>query len=126
MTRTSANQSLGEVLRTTRTACGMKLRTFAKDLEISPTHLSDVENDRRVPSEELLREMAGRLKLDFDELMSLAGRLGGETEQFAQREPVAAALFRKVSASQPSRDQLKALDKALDQILKGRDERKRK
>lgn len=119
MGKTSANQSLGEVLRAARGERGLKLRAFAKDLDISPTHLSDVENDRRVPSEDLLRAIATRLGLDFDAIMSLAGRLGDQTEQFAQREPTAAALFRKVSARQPSRDQLKELDKALDQILKG-------
>lgn len=119
MGKANTTQSLGDVLRTARGQHGLKLRAFAKDLDISPTHLSDVENDRRVPSEDLLRAISTRLRLDFDTIMSLAGRLGGETEQFAQREPTAAALFRKVSARQPSRDQLKELDKALDQILKG-------
>lgn len=109
--------TLGDVIREARTEQGHKLRPFAKVLGISPTHLSDVEHNRRVPSDGVLEEIAKQLGLDFDELMNLAGKLGDEIEQFAQQRPEAAALFRKVSSARPSSDVLKQLDAALEKLL---------
>jgi transcriptional regulator with XRE-family HTH domain len=111
------SKTLGERIREARVAHGFKLRPFAKKLEISPTHLSDVEHDRRVPSEELLGEIARELDLDFDTLMNLAGRLGEKAEQYAQAEPAAAALFRKLSDKKAGKTILKQLDSQLDELM---------
>ena len=44
-----ADKTLGEVIRDARIAKdGMKLRELARLLEVTPSYVSDIENDRRV------------------------------------------------------------------------------
>lgn len=95
--RVSPHPSLGEFIRIARVAHAYSLRDVAKHLKISPSYLSDIENDRRVPAEPVLRGLADRLILDFDILMSLAGRLDSQTQRLLRRAPAAAVLFRKLS-----------------------------
>jgi transcriptional regulator with XRE-family HTH domain len=97
MANTHANKSLGEVIRDARVASGRGLRDFARILEITPSYQSDIENDRRVPSEVVLKKLATSLRLDFKELMALAGRFGEHAERYIRRHPTAGALFRKLS-----------------------------
>lgn len=110
-------RTLGEMIREARIA-RFKLREFARELDVSPTHLSDVENDRRVPSEELLSEIADRLNLDLDKLMAAAGRVPEDTRRFIENNPEAISLFRKVSALRP--DELKKLGKKADDMARKR------
>lgn len=109
--------SLGETIRAARLA-RFKLREFARLLEVSPTHLSDVEHDRRVPSEELLTKMAPHLDLDLDQLLAAAGRVPEEARRAMENNPQAVALFRRVSAL--SSDQLKELKSLADDIAHGK------
>lgn len=115
--------TLGERIRAARIELRIKLRPFAQRLAISPTHQSDIENDRRIPSEELLQAIARELRLDFDELMNLTGRLGDRAKRYAQEEPAAAALFRKLSEKRAGETIIKQLDAQLD-ALTGRKKRK--
>jgi transcriptional regulator with XRE-family HTH domain len=112
--------TLGERIRAARIEQGFKLRSFAQKLGISPTHQSDIENDRRVPSEELLRAIAQELRLAFDELMDLTGRLGNKARRYAQEEPAAAALFRKLSEKKATKRIIDQLDAQLDELTKGK------
>ncbi len=97
--RTPPNASLGDFVREARVARGDSLREIARQLKVSPSYLSDIENDRRVPSETVLRDMARLLSLDFDLLMARAGRLEKQTERLLKRAPAAAVLFRRLSDS---------------------------
>ena len=111
------SSSLGETIREARLA-RFKLREFARLLEVSPTHLSDVENGRRTPSEELLTQIASHLGLDLDKLLAAAGRVPEDTRRFIENNPQAIPLFRKVSALGPN--QLKKLEKEADQMVRGK------
>lgn len=94
----AVDRSLGARLREARIERKFGLREFARSLEIAPSYLSDIENDRRVATEHLLQAMARDLALDFDELMALGGRLGEETTRYVREVPAAARLFRRISA----------------------------
>ena len=111
------SSSLGDTIREARLA-RFKLREFARLLGVSPTHLSDVENDRRVPSEELLTKMASYLELDLDELLAAAGRVPEEARRFMENNPQAVSLFRRVS--ELDADQFKRLRKLAEQITDGK------
>lgn len=91
------NPTLGELLRDARVQKGISLRTIAKDLGIAPSYLSDIENDRRVPAEEVLKRAATLLGIDFDQVMAQAGRFGEKAERYFRRQPEAVLLFRKIS-----------------------------
>lgn len=97
MANSDSNQTLGTVIRDARVKSGRSLREFSKLLDITPSYQSDIENDRRVPAEEVLKRIADLLALNFEDLMALAGRLGGDAERYLRRQPAAGALFRKLT-----------------------------
>ena len=104
---------------------GKRLRPFAEELELAPSYLSDIENDRRVPSEEVMKRIAGKLGLDFDHLMALAGRFGEEAERYIKKNPAAGVLFRRISQGNLREEELKKLLEMTEK-LGGHSERKGK
>jgi len=110
-------KSLGETIQEARSR-RFKLREFARLLEVSPTHLSDVENNRRIPSEELLSQIAKHLGLELDDLLAAAGRVPADTLRFIEKHPEAISLFRKVTALQPK--DFKALERAAEDLVRKR------
>lgn len=110
--------SFGEMLREARVKKGVSLRSLAAELKITPSYLSDIENDRRVPSEDVLQLLALLLGLDFDDLMAQAGRFGEEAERYLKHQPTAVKLFRRISESNLGEDQLKDLLRAVDDANK--------
>jgi len=115
----NTGKTLGQVIRDARVATGVSLREFSKKLGITPSYQSDIENDRRIPSEDVLKKMAGLLSLDFEDLMALGGRFGEEAERYLRRHPTAGALFRKLSETNAPEEVLrKMLEEAKDQDRK--------
>lgn len=101
--------TLGDEIREARMKAGKRLRPFAEELELAPSYLSDIENDRRVPSEEVMKRIAGKLSLNFDHLMALAGRFGEEAERYIKKNPAAGVLFRRISQGNLREEQLMKL-----------------
>lgn len=120
MADTRDAKTLGEIIRGARIPKG-SLREFAKKFDITPSYLSDIENDRRVPAEDVLRQIAGVLALDFDELMARAGRFGEEADRYMRRHPTAGVLFRQISDSNLPEDDLTKLLKNAKELAKKRE-----
>ena len=114
------NQRLGELIQEARLP-RYKLREFARVLGVSPTHLSDVENDRRIPSEALLIDIAQYLELDIDELIVATRRISEDTKRYAQEVPEAVSLFRKISNRELSAEELHQLKRATERIVSQRE-----
>ncbi len=110
--------SFGETLRDARVKKGVSLRSLAAELKITPSYLSDIENDRRVPSEDVLQQLANLLNLNFDDTMAQAGRFGEEAERYLKQQPTAVKLFRRISESKLDEEDLKKLLKAVDDANK--------
>ena len=110
------NRTLGDCVRDARTDKDLGLRELAKRLEVAPSYLSDIENDRRTPSEEVLHAVARELELDFDELMARAGRVGQQAERYLRRVPTAGILFRRISERNLSAEQLGHLLREVDEL----------
>jgi len=63
------NKSFGAFIREKRLEKEISLRQFAAKLDLSPVHMSNMENDRRpAPKGKALERMAALLKLDKQEL----------------------------------------------------------
>lgn len=90
--------TLGVVLRSAREAKRTSLREAARSVGISPSYLSDLERDLRIPSEEVLAKLAALLSLDLENLIPLTGRLGGKAERYLRDHPLAGLLLRKIAA----------------------------
>lgn len=108
--------TLGDEIREARIKAGIRLRAFAEELNLAPSYLSDIENDRRVPSEEVLKRLADKLNLEFDHLMALAGRFGEKAERYMKRNPTAGVLFRRISESNLREEELRKLLEMTERI----------
>ena len=108
---------LGDIINSARLKKGMGLRALARDIGIAASYLSDIENDRRVPSEAVLRDIARLLDLDFDLLMQQAGRLGEDAERYLRGNRLAGRLFRRIAESRLDQE---ALENLLEE-LKGKE-----
>jgi len=105
------NRTLGDVIHDARAKLKLSLRDVTKQLDITPSYLSDIENNRRVPSEEVLGKLAGLLRLDPDDLMARAGRFGEDAVRYMKRTPAAGVLFRRLAEG-------KASGETVEEILK--------
>lgn len=90
-------ESLGGIIRSAREESGATLRMVAKDLRVTPPYLSDIERNRRIPSEVVLARLSVYLGLDFNMLMQRAGRIGKSAEQYVKVDRLAGLLFRKIA-----------------------------
>ena len=108
--------SVGDIINRARVRKRLGLRALARELNIAPSYLSDIENDRRVPSETVLRDMARVLELDFDQLMQEAGRLGEGAEQYLRDNELAGRLFRRIARSQLDQEALEKLMSSLEEL----------
>lgn len=102
-------KGLGETIRTARIAKGLGLRETAKSLDIAPSYLSDIETDRRAPSDDVMQRIATLLQIEFDDLMARAGRVGEEAERLLKRQPAAGVLFRRLAETGASGDDIERL-----------------
>jgi transcriptional regulator with XRE-family HTH domain len=109
------NRTLGEVIHDARVKLKLSLRDVAKKLDLTPSYLSDIENNRRIPSEEVLGRLAKLLHLDYDDLMARAGRFGEDAVRYMMRTPAAGVLFRRLAQEQASGDTIEKLLKVHDQ-----------
>lgn len=108
------NKVLGDFIREKRDDRDLSLREFAKKLgNISPAHISDIENGRRFPSEELLRKMAPLLQVTVEELQKHDMRPPvDELRKLVERDPTYGIALRKLTESRVTPD---ALVRFLDQ-----------
>jgi transcriptional regulator with XRE-family HTH domain len=113
--------TLGDYVRQARLAKALSLRDLAAKLDLAPSYLSDIENDRRVPSEEVLRRLSTELELDFDQLMAFAGRFGDRADRYLKRNPTAGRLFRRLSEANLGEQELKKLLHQADLLRKKRE-----
>jgi len=76
----------GDALRALRMAKGISLRKFADQVGVSPTYLSQVEqNNIDPPTAERVKKMAEILGENTDELIGLAGRVPGDLPRIIQK-----------------------------------------
>lgn len=111
-----ADKTLGEIIRHARTSLDMTLRELARRLDVTPSYVSDIENDRRVPSEEVLIRIAAVLDLDANDLVARSGRLASDTEKYMRQTPAATTLFRKVTQQRLNEQQIAALMEKVDEL----------
>lgn len=100
---TKNRATFGQVLREARLAKGITLRKFAEMVGISPTYLSQVEQDNvDPPTAERVKTMAELLGANSDEWIALAGRLPVDLPGIIQKQPTKMPeLLREVSGLTP-------------------------
>lgn len=121
MAKKKPGKTFGQLLREKRTEKGFSLRKFAGLVGISPTYLSQVEQDNvDPPTADRVKKMAELLEENVDEWTSLAGRLTEDLPEIIHEAPNAVPdLLRAVRGL--TADQLKQLREAAER-MKGDDE----
>jgi len=108
---------LGEEIRRLRLRAGFTLRGLAADLGVSAAHLSDIEHNRRRPSEKLLRKISDKLRkvgATYESLERLISGIDAKTREWAASTPGARALLRRLlDTDQDPRKIHRALEKLL-------------
>ncbi len=99
----------------------MPLRALARQLKVAPSYMNDIENDRRVPSEAVLRRIASELDLDADLLLAGAGRVGEGAREYIRANPTAGVLFRRMSDAGLDEQDVKKLLQQAEKMISKRD-----
>lgn len=93
-------ESLGATIRRLRLEADYGLREFAGLVEISAAYQSDIEHDRRVPTDDVLRRTAEilgrRVNTNFEVLRGISPRLDAEVRDVLEKSPEANQLLREV------------------------------
>jgi transcriptional regulator with XRE-family HTH domain len=99
--------TLGETIRQLRDQRDLSLREFAKRVGSTPAHISDIENNRRNPSDELLEKIAAALSTPLEELKKLDRRVPlEELKEAIRRDPALGFALRKVAEQKVSAEDL--------------------
>ncbi len=91
------DETIGDRLRVGRARKRLTLRQTATAIGRTASYLSDIENGRRTPSEDVVVALARVLELDVDDLMAAAGRIGEDADHYLRQNPEAGILFRRLS-----------------------------
>jgi HTH-type transcriptional regulator, competence development regulator len=112
-------KSFGQLLRETRLEKGFGLRKFAEMAGVSPTYMSQVEQDNcDPPTAERVKRMAELLGANSDEWISLAGRLPDDLEGIVHRQPTEMPQLLR-EANGLSAEQLRQIREQIRQMKSG-------
>jgi HTH-type transcriptional regulator, competence development regulator len=116
MSKKKPGKTFGQFLRDKRVAKGFSLRKFAELVGVSPTYLSQVEQDNvDPPTADRVKRMAELLGESVDEWTALAGRLTEDLPEIIREEPTAVpGLLRAVRGL--TADQLRRLRDNAEQM----------
>jgi transcriptional regulator with XRE-family HTH domain len=90
MAKKIPEKTFGQTLRERRIAKCFSLRKFAEQVGISPTYLSQVEQDNiDPPTADRVKRMAELLGENIDEWTALAGRLTEDLPEIIRESPTA-------------------------------------
>lgn len=98
--------SFGKLIADLRSKEGLGIKGLAPRVGITYTYLSKLENDRAVPSADVIGKLARYFRYDVDVLMLAAGRVPPAALEILQRNPQEAIAFLREkfgSAGRPKR-----------------------
>jgi transcriptional regulator with XRE-family HTH domain len=113
-------RSIGDLIREARKNAGWTLRELAAKVAVHYTYISDIEKDRRIPSETVLSNLAKQLNLDLDKVMAIAGKFGENVDRYLRRHPTMGVIIRRIADSDLSEKDLKKLLPKLDRLISDR------
>lgn len=100
-------KTLGDRIRELRTEKDWSLREFGRRIGKTAPHLSDIENNRRNPSEEVLRSIASELDTTYEALKQYDQRVPvKELKRRANEEPTYGFALRRLAESDVSAQEL--------------------
>jgi len=118
-----AGQTFGQALRALRMKEDVTLRDMARRLGVTPTYLSQVEQDKfKPPTEDRIKQMGLILNLpqeQVDELVAMAGRVSQDLREVVTEHPREMATFLRTAKGLTAEDILELTKRA--QKLRNKD-----
>lgn len=118
--------SLGQEILRLRTLAGMTLRAFAEKIEVSAAYVSDIEHDRRRPSDDVLKRIVRELRhvgATHEGLDQLNTRLERDLQNWVANTPSVRHMLRQVKQSgRDPKDILKQLEEDAKRTKRGKPE----
>lgn len=112
------HQEFGQFIRDSREELKITLRQLARDVEVSPTYLSQIEQGNFAPpSEEKIKLLAKHLKLDEDKLMAMADKIPSDLKPIFTEQPKPVADFLR-TAQGLSKEDWEKLRKQAEKLQK--------
>src|SRR4051812_28974201 len=101
-------KTFGDFIRECRDAQDMSLREFARKLgDISPAHISDIENGKRHPSDELLGKISHLLRVPVNELRKYDARPPvNELKRMVRQDPAYGVALRRLAETKVNPEDL--------------------
>ena len=115
-----AKKTFGKTIGQLRAKNKLGLRELARELDISPMHISNIEKEKSMASPELIARMAKRLGADLDQLLHLADQIDPAVVGVIQEKPKTIPNFLR-SAKNLSKEQWDELQKQVDKMNKQSD-----
>ncbi len=116
-------QTFGQALRALRMEKDVTLRDMARRLDVTPTYLSQVEQDKfNPPTEDRIKQISQVLDLpqeQVDELVAMAGRVSKDLHDAVKEHPREMATFLRTARGLTAEDIRKLTKRA--QKLKDKD-----
>ena len=79
--------TFGKKLKSLRREKGIGIKTLAPELKINYTYLSKLENDKILPSTELIKRISKYFNYDYDELLISANKIPEDVLKILQDDP---------------------------------------
>jgi transcriptional regulator with XRE-family HTH domain len=99
------HEEFGQFIRDSREKLKITLRQLARDVEVSPTYLSQIEQGNFAPpSEEKIVLLAKHLKLDEDQLMAMANKIPSDLKPIFTEQPKPVADFLRTAQGLSNED----------------------
>ena len=102
---TKQHQEFGQFIRGSREKLKIALRQLARDMKVSPTYLSQIEQGNfSPPSEEKIRSLADHLKLDVDQLFAMANKIPSDLKPIFTEQPNSVGNFLRTAKGLSTKD----------------------
>lgn len=103
-------QSAGGIIRRARSEKKLGLRELGRRIGRSHAYLGDIERGNRVPTEEILLELAAQIDIDPDEVLAASSRLDEQAlEYLREHRPAINYIIRTLASQNLTDTQLKSL-----------------
>lgn len=114
--------NLGDTIKNLRIERQITQRELAEKLGVNFTYISKIENGKLevLPSEDLIRRIAGILGANAEDLLDLAGKLDlKRLQQVAIEVPEAGMVLRRIQKQNLTDEQWKQIGKIMDDSENG-------
>lgn len=96
--------SFGSFLRGMRKKENIGIKKLAPQLDISYTYLSKLENDKVIPSKDVIERIAYYFRYDLDELLISADKVPDDIRRILRQNPKEAAALLRRRFGDPSKE----------------------